>query len=96
MGFAPFTFWYFRDVYIQLEGQMRVFSITTKTRRFATTRGLRVGDDTIRVLQLYGEPLYRSEEGGEWMYANRHDPEQLFVNFKRESVTAITVRHMCC
>ena len=66
-GEAELADWFYRDIEVSFTNG-GFFGVTLRGPRFATTRGLKVGDGVRRVLQLYGTPYDTTD--GVWMYSD--------------------------
>lgn len=64
-GEAQMADWYYRDVRVSFNNG-GFFGITLRGPRYATARGIKVGDAAARVLQLYGAASDSTE--GVWTY----------------------------
>ena len=69
------------------DGELTAFMITAAGA--ATRRGLRVGDDSARVLRLYGPPQMRGHSI--WYYASENAAVNMLVSLRGPSVEHIVL-----
>lgn len=58
-GAEPLETWYYEGLVVRYSGEAAPSSYLVTGRAEATARGVRVGDPAARVLERYGEPIYR-------------------------------------
>lgn len=91
---APFQEWYYRDIRVFFSTPNVVAGLVLLSPRFATMRGLRVGDPEARVLQLYG-PRHDEDPAGEWEYAAADDSTMVMrIHFKDRHVVMIELEQL--
>lgn len=68
-----------------------VYSIIVRDGNYITPRGLKVGDNILKAVQLYGEPSEK-EENGHWIYNFENENYNVFfLTIKNEIVSEIEV-----
>ena len=88
---AKFTQWHYSGLVVDLEPYAgKVHGLTLTGQRFATPRGLHVGDDAMRIRSLYGPP--RDTTQGDWEFPDSRPDAELHVirvSFVAGRVTSI-------
>jgi len=82
--------WSYPDLVVSFGGGPSIFGVLITGPRYATRRGLRVGDTSDHVLALYGTPEDRYKEG--WYYrAPEDDLRVIRVEVRQGKVSSIYV-----
>jgi hypothetical protein len=72
------------------DGRLRAIALSSSAH--ATVRGLRVGDDTARVRQLYGPPEDASGSSGRtWIYSGKAGGPSMLLNLAGQKVEFIAI-----
>ncbi|BAY57530.1 hypothetical protein NIES2135_43960 [Leptolyngbya boryana NIES-2135] len=73
---------------VRQEPNATVYSITTRSSKFATLEGVRVGDRRNKVLRIYGTPS--ADEDNAVFYANDQYASSLVFRFENDRVVEIS------
>ncbi|CAN5641493.1 hypothetical protein BH23GEM9_BH23GEM9_06750 [soil metagenome] len=76
-AFTPIESWYYHAFVVRYEGSATPAGYLILGGEEATVRGVRVGDPSDRVLQLYGQPSYRQDPV--WTYVDPVDESGAYV-----------------
>jgi len=68
----------------------RIYSITVTSDYYATPRGLKVGDSSEKLQQLYGKPSH-IDEGSVWVYSSASGYDLFFATVRNGNVVSIKV-----